>query len=59
MPRKNVSQMERTHSDEEESVKGDTESHHDTVELQANAAMANLQTILQELREFRCENEDT
>lgn len=46
--RKNVSQMKRAHSDEEESVEGNTDG--DAGELQANAAVAHLQTMLQELR---------
>lgn len=52
MPRKskrNISETEITHLDKEESVGGNTDSQPDDEELQADAAMANLQTTLQEL----------
>ena len=49
---KNVSQTkERVPTAED-----DTASQPDTGELQVDADMASLQTILRELREFRCEN---
>lgn len=62
MPRKskrNASETEITHSDEGELAEGDSVSHPEAEEPQADATMANLQTILQELREFRRENSDT
>lgn len=50
---------EKTQTAEEQSVEEDTASHLDNQELQADADMASLQVILQELREFRRENADT
>lgn len=50
---KNVSQTKkRAQTVEEESAKEDTASHPDTWELQVDVDMANLQIILQELREL-------
>ena len=57
--RRYISEIEKTRLDEEESVEGDTDSYPDAEEPQEDANMANLQTILQELREFRRENADT
>lgn len=56
---KNVSQTKEGARTAEEFVDGDTASQPVTVELQVDADMANLHTILQELREFRRENAET
>lgn len=57
--RKDFSQAETIQSDEDILAEGDTDGRADAEGLQVDANMANLQTILQELREFRRENADT